>query len=524
MNRRAEDNEADQASSSRVVPQRTGLRVFRRIRQWRALVHELQDSLEFWRERDPEENERGRLPDGEEVHLTGIWVVELYLPSTIDQLIRGIEVLGWSRGRTHSDEDLREWIRVSRSQGGGGWTSLGLVSSPSRPHFASERVAELPSGVRAAFPYLYSVSSAMTALVILFVIDDERATGLIPILRADYATRLVPLQPWMGSSGAVKRIIRRIGWRLARKTSIALRHSVLRPHDLRRRAAGQYLRERREACSDWVREHLPGAFSLGLGNRELPGAQLLITEVVEPLSEAIDAARWAYEATGLSGSYRAWRADEWPAVRLAFPDAFRDESSRTLTVACRRADSYDPATAHIQDQSNWSIAQYADDRIRGLLIRWGSSMLLAEHRRRLSVVRDLLGAGPRRHSAVRNLKRARELVAVEALDAEVTATEIKRVASDDLLYRWDVLEPVEARPIRSKSTSEPARLLESLRLGQIQEADELTEQLRLVMGAIASSSNITAAISSLRLQRLVLLLTAISITIASWAAFVAATK
>jgi hypothetical protein len=39
-----------------------------------------------------------------------------------------------------------------------------------------------------------------------------------------------------------------------------------------------------------------------------------------------------------------------------------------------------------------------------------------------------------------------------------------------------------------------------------------------VVGALASSSSITAAISSVRLQRLVLLLTALSIAIASWAA------
>ncbi len=62
------------------------------------------------------------------------------------------------------------------------------------------------------------------------------------------------------------------------------------------------------------------------------------------------------------------------------------------------------------------------------------------------------------------------------------------------------------------------KLLESLRRRQIEEADELAEQLRMLVGALASSSSITSAISSVRLQRLVLLLTAVSIAIASWAA------
>ncbi|MGH9195683.1 MAG: hypothetical protein ACRD1T_08090 [Acidimicrobiia bacterium] len=66
------------------------------------------------------------------------------------------------------------------------------------------------------------------------------------------------------------------------------------------------------------------------------------------------------------------------------------------------------------------------------------------------------------------------------------------------------------------------KLLESLRRRQTEEADELTEQLQILVGALASSSSITAAISSMRLSRLVLLLTAVSIAIATWAAVRAA--
>jgi hypothetical protein len=509
--------------SPQARPAKKGIvgRFFSRIRLSRQLARELRTSQEFWRERDPEENERGRLPDGEEIHLAGVWVAELFLPSTVDQLTRGIQSLGWSRGRTRSDDDLAEWVKSSRSRGGG-WISLGLVSPPDSPHFMSERLAELPPGVRAALPYLHSVSSAMTALVILFILDDDAATGLTPILRASYETRLEATPPWLGRSGAIMRLLKRIGWRLFRKWSLARSHSIHRPHDLRRTAAAQYLRERRQECTDWVGEHLPGAFSSGLAGFELPTAQLLTTEVAEPLSEAMDESREAYDATGLAGSYRSWRADEWPAIRLALPDTFFDDSSRALTFACRRADSFDPKTAHIPDQSDWSIAQYADDRIRGLLIRWAASMLLAEHRRRLATVRDLMGAGSQRHSAVGNLKRARRLIAVEAVDVEVTAAEVKHLASNESLYRHDVLEPVEAYPIGRGGGGEPVKLLESLRRRQIEEADELTEQLQILVGALASSSSITAAISSVRLQRLVLLLTAVSIAIATWAAVRAA--
>ena len=43
------------------------------------------------RDRDPEENTRGRLPDDEGVQLPGIWVAELYTPSTVGGLLNGIK-------------------------------------------------------------------------------------------------------------------------------------------------------------------------------------------------------------------------------------------------------------------------------------------------------------------------------------------------------------------------------------------------------------------------------------------------
>ena len=74
------------------------------------------------------EDQRGRLKDGEEIHLAGIWVVELYLPSNAGSLIDGVERLGWGQGRFGGDNDVIAWLKAARSRPGQ-WRSLGMVAS-----------------------------------------------------------------------------------------------------------------------------------------------------------------------------------------------------------------------------------------------------------------------------------------------------------------------------------------------------------------------------------------------------------
>src|ERR1700691_6085919 len=60
-------------------------------------------------QRGQTENEEGKLGDDESLSLAAIWVVELFLPSSIEALRRGIDSLGWRRGH-RQDDDVDEWI------------------------------------------------------------------------------------------------------------------------------------------------------------------------------------------------------------------------------------------------------------------------------------------------------------------------------------------------------------------------------------------------------------------------------
>jgi len=221
---------------------------------------------------------------------------------------------------------------------------------------------------------------------------------------------------------------------------------------------------------------------------------------------------------GLGWTDYGWKNYDWPALRLAYPRPFSSENERTLTFACKRSDSFDPEKVGAQDQSDWSIVQHADDYLQGLLLRWASSQLLYEHARRIAVLRDLSARNTRRHATIKRLKEVRQLIVTESLDLEVAAHEIRQLASSELEFRYNVIEFLEANPTLRGHPREAHRLLESLRRSQLDQAQELVDELRVLVGSLSTASNITAAISNIQIQRLLLLLAAASIAVASWAA------
>jgi hypothetical protein len=120
---------------------------------------------------------------------------------------------------------------------------------------------------------------------------------------------------------------------------------------------------------------------------------------------------------------------------------------------------------------------------------------------------------------VRVLRKVRELAAVEAFDAEVAAHEIRRLADNRFEFGFEVLDLVEAEPGSIRGSKRPAMdFVADLRRGQIASADELLEELGILMRSLSTISSITSSISAIRLQRAVIGLAAASIGVAIWAA------
>lgn len=469
-------------------------------RYWEIRQHDRED-CKLWRDRDVEENERGRLPGDEGVQVPGIWVAELYTPSTVGGLLKGIGELGWEYGMSRNDS-LTKWMNDVREGRQAGWTSLGLVSSPDAAHFMRERTAPLPSGVTAALPILMSLTPSLTAFIVVFLFDDDTARSLESPLRAEFATRTRrdPLfRPWH----VVRYVLMDDSLRVGRR--------IYSPDLTRREAVKTRLQKLENVCVEWVRDRLPGAFA-SLPCSRPPTATLLVTEQARPLSDESQEIR-AFDGLAINREYDAWESDEWPGARLVLPRGW-DEEGKRLIFACRRHDAFPEKGGYHNPASNWTIAQRADDLIRGLLSRWAITCLLDSYHEALAALRDRT-AHDGRYRPVRDLKELRSLARTMLYDIGACTKEIVEFTESDLRYRFDVLEMSYIREVRGARPE----LLKELIASQSRRAQQIQREADLLSSTLSTSNNLTQTISSIRTQRLVILLTVVSIGIASWAAF-----
>lgn len=337
----------------------------------------------FWRDRDPEENAPTRLPSDEHLEVAAVWVTELYTPSTVGGLLDGIESLDWEYGRSR-DDSLAKWMSDVRHGRTAGWTSLGLVSSPGDRHFMAERIAQLPTGAQAALPVLMSLTPSVTALVTCFILSDDAARLLDGPLRADYSTYST-----RDTRFRRRHALRYILW----NGPVHMGSRIHHPDMQRREAVASALDDLDERCRSWVAKSLPGAFASGLRGGLFPTVMLFLTEKCQPVTDESRATP-SFEGADLDRAYDAWRSDEWPASRMLLPHNWRKEELR-LRFACRRKDAFPKDAGYSEPLSNWTIAQRADDLLRGFSTRWALSCLLEGYSQRLSQLRDLTAAGNR---------------------------------------------------------------------------------------------------------------------------------
>ncbi len=223
----------------------------------------------------------------------------------------------------------------------------------------------------------------------------------------------------------------------------------------------------------------------------------------------------ALDGTGLNRSYDAWQTAEWPGVRMALPHAWRKQELR-LRFGSRRSDAVPEGVGKSGPQSNWTIAQRANYFVQGLAVRWALSCQLDGYHHALSSHRDR-SARDDSYKPVRDLKDLRGLVRMDVFDILSSTSEISAFAKAKRLYARLVLEMEFVDTVRGKRP----KLLKELRSSQIRRSRQVEEEARLLLSTLSASTDMSQTISSIRVQRLLILLTVVSIILAVVAVFVA---
>ncbi|HXK40153.1 MAG TPA: hypothetical protein VJ837_04945, partial [Candidatus Paceibacterota bacterium] len=203
-----------------------------------------------------------------------------------------------------------------------------------------------------------------------------------------------------------------------------------------------------------------------------------------------------------------------PGGRLILPRGWDEEEPR-LVFACRRSDAFPDRAGFGDAKSNWTIAQRANDFVGGLLARFAVSVLLNTYHESLSLLRDTI-ARKKANRPVKGLRDLRKLARTGSFDIGIATREI-RTFTESLRYSWTITDMKYATEIRG----EHPELLAEFRESQKQRASQVEDEVALLLSTVSLTSNVTQTISNVRIQRVFVGLTLVSIGLAAVALLVA---
>lgn len=469
----------------------------------------------FHEARDLKSFQAARLPDGEEVQLRCVWIMEVFLASHVTALADRLRALGLDRLKwTPDSESAIDSLLRARVRGGGGWTvNLGYLVPRDQGKRSTGKPAVLPVGVASVFFAAVSTVPEATTIVAQFRFDDETASHIAEPFATRYRTTAV----------------RRDGY-------ITIPAGV----HLRDEAVVEIRSMLRRRCERWMHENLPGAFA-GLSDEAMPACELLTFVKGDPFGGR-EPPRWVggevkpvgrttgeeqprsrgfgdedyLEILGQRGATDAWGCVDCPGLALRLPQSLgiepRDDRlvfSAQISAIGKSPGEGDGTAEGVAVTTVW---------LSYTLGVFTLARLVGAFEATVARLRDRLGEVPlhRTRTAVAQMEEIERDLARLARDARPLLIGIS--SAPEWIWRREVFTflpfDVERGDDGPLFTSMAKYLVErSRRLLATEEETRTTSHG--ISGLVAASANLSAARSNVRLQR-------IAIVIASLAALFSA--
>ena len=384
------------------------------IRKWkerRSKMNDAEDGLAYSRQRDLEQNLETTPPSDERVEFHCIWAVEFYTPSYADKLLTSLSALGWDREPFPGRDTPESWVKKSRQNPrGGAWINLGIIRKPEdlRPWPLRDRTAQLPEHVHYATGGLYSVTPSLTCAVICFVFEQGYQGRLEEALRTERKTFTRPT---------------------------ARGHQILMPSVQKEEEIRSIRRECAAGALTWFRRNLPGIFSEGLLDNELPTCELVTLRKQEPFPKRDneEPTPQYLRILDLDFSTSTWTNPAKPQLKFALNLMGRNSEHHSV-FALRVPDSSDDKVFHPYG----SIDSFVDATYQNTIGILATRTLVEGYSRRLNRLRDRITEEISRtshHKAQRTLQGILNDMAYDIDISVITAELIAHSREPSLLYR-----------------------------------------------------------------------------------------
>lgn len=487
----------------------------------------LETNREYHDERDRAALQACAIPEGEEVGVRCVWVIEAYLASHVGLLTERLQRLDLTGDRPTGYDPI-ELLRQARRHGSGPASSgLGfLVPNPQRArHGGDMYVAPLPAGVELVYLKLHNPLPSLTLVTAQFRFDEDTARAIETPLRTMFHS-------------------------MARDRGRYV--ELPSGEELRREAVAEYREMLRRRCTNWMREHLPGAFARLEPWEPTPTAELVTLAIADPLlgwppptttqpeasptppaapeaSETHEApyrrARRAQRADalvedyldvmGLSDDWDAWASPDMPGLTLRLPPRQAAHDHLVLAVCVKDFETDD----HLAGYGGRTPAGVTSRLVHlsHTLGVFAIERLVRAYEARLSGIRDRLGdvAIDRTGRALRQLQRLERDLAVLARDARPLLADLITTAPDQP-FAWDLFTFLPLSP-RDRQFEQGATLFTGMLERLVERAKRALSAEAETGRTLQSMSGLTVARSTLRLQRVAVALAVIAAVLAALA-------
>lgn len=322
----------------------------------------------FYRERDAESNKETTPPENEVIDLCCFWAVEFYTPSHMNALLTNIRRIGWDEEGFRGLKDIREWADRSREHPkGGGWQNLGRIGSSGTNDMTGKHVhpdALPPPHVSEISGRLFSISSSLACVIMMFRLQKDFGTGFDTALRTERETCYSKISPH----------------------TQAIHEPAMQKMDHIR----QIRNEIRSTVTKWFSTNLPGLFSSGLLEGEMPTCEFVTLRMTDPFPSTDHPVPYFLRLLGLDSGFDAWACVDLPGLKFRSPSWDRSVPQYHSILTIKEDDLDDE---RLKDAMNWSGREarivYVDNfAMDGPLWLWALLRMLEGYAKRLGSIRE----------------------------------------------------------------------------------------------------------------------------------------
>lgn len=436
------------------------------------------EMLASFRRGDVEKNAQTEPPEDEVIDLRCVWALEFYTPSHIEKLLAGFASLGWDEGSEKgSNEDIVQWVRRLReSSRGGGWLNLGLIQRPgTKGLLGHHRTAPLPADVEYAIGAVYGLTSSITCIAMGFVLTEECSRRFDQALRREYQTysmrrgRSYRIHDPFHQKGAEIRTIR----------------SAIRA-----------------ASASWFRTYLPGLFSSGILDGELPTCELVTLRKAQPFPKNVQGAANSDEYLRLLDMDRdvdVWESEQMQGLRFVWP-MLRDRENRFHAIMATNEGDIDQEKLRTYGgPGRLPYVIYVDAHVNGLLSRWSLLAVLSGFERHLNVTRDSATLRPDGRQKPAGVLKSLSALISQSGDISAASSDLSHFAKlgDSFAHEVATFKPCNPRLYRDQSTE----LGEILRQTIVERSSWVHNADRSVRDLMIQYGSIVGAWENIRLQK-----------------------